>query len=121
MLPNVVHEFYPFCRADGNTRAQLQAAAATAAELGLEVAPVELRYTGAFYVGSLSFRVVDPTAAEGPFNVKAEVRGILLSLTPAHPPTPAPPLSHYFAPGTSRAHSVFQRDPRTVKCRYAGV
>ena len=54
----------------GNTRSQLDAAAATAAELGLELAPVELQYEAFFNVGSMSLRVVDPVAA----HVKAEVR-----------------------------------------------
>lgn len=58
----------------GTSRAQLDAAAATAAELGLELAPVEIQYTTAFDLGSVSFRIVDPAAAEGAFQVKAEVR-----------------------------------------------
>lgn len=59
----------------GTSRSQLDAAAATAAELGLELAPVELQYTGAFDFGSMSFRVVDPSAAaEDAVHVKAEVR-----------------------------------------------
>ena len=45
-----------------------------AAELGLELAPVELQYTAAFDLGSMSFRVVDPSAAaEDAVHVKAEV------------------------------------------------
>lgn len=60
----------------GTTRAQLDAAAATAAELGLELAPVELQYRVFFSVGNVSFRVVDPSAA----HVKAEVRCALLHL-----------------------------------------
>lgn len=55
------------------TRPQLDAAAATAAELGLELAPVELQYTTSFALGSMSLRVVDPTAVEGASHVKAEV------------------------------------------------
>lgn len=59
----------------GTSRSQLDAAAATAAELGLELAPVELQYTAAFDFGSMSFRVVDPSAAaEDAVHVKAEVR-----------------------------------------------
>lgn len=59
----------------GTSRSQLDAAAATAAELGLELAPVELQYTTAFDLGRMSFRVIDPSAAaEDAFRVKAEVR-----------------------------------------------
>ncbi|CAN0386795.1 unnamed protein product, partial [Ectocarpus fasciculatus] len=58
----------------GTSRSQLDAAAATAAELGLELAPVELQYTTAFDLGRMSFRVIDPSAAaEDAFHVKAEL------------------------------------------------
>ncbi|CAM9838088.1 unnamed protein product, partial [Scytosiphon promiscuus] len=58
----------------GTSRSQLDEAAATAAELGLELAPVELQYTTAFDMGSMSFRVVNPSvAAEDAFHVKAEL------------------------------------------------
>lgn len=64
-----------WCFPGGTSRSQLDAAAATAAELGLELAPVELQYTAAFDLGSVSFRVVDPSAAaEDAVHVKAEVR-----------------------------------------------
>lgn len=58
----------------GTSRSQLDAAAATAAELGLELALVEYQYTTAFDLGTVSFRVVDPSAAEEVVRVKAEVR-----------------------------------------------
>lgn len=58
----------------GTSRSQLDAAAATAAELGLELALVEYQYTTAFDLGTVSFRVVDPSAAEEAVRVKAEVR-----------------------------------------------
>lgn len=69
----------------GTTRAQLDAAAATAAELGLELAPVELQYRVFFTVGNVSFRVVDPSAA----HVKAEVRWTLVGVLHLHL-SPAP-------------------------------
>lgn len=65
----------------GTSRSQLDEAAATAAELGLELAPVELQYTTAFDMGSMSFRVVDPSvAADDAFHVKAEVRFTALTV-----------------------------------------
>lgn len=74
----------------GTSRSQLDAAAATAAELGLELAPVELQYTAAFDFGRMSFRVVDPSAAlEDAFHVKAEVR---LTSTPSTAQTRRTPL-----------------------------
>lgn len=72
----------------GTSRSQLDAAAATAAELGLELAPVELQYTAAFDFGRMSFRVVDPSAApEDAFHVKAEVRSTPTSSTAQVYPT----------------------------------
>lgn len=59
--------------AGGESRTQLDEAAATAAELGLELAPVEFHYTGSFTLGNVSCRVVDPTAVERSYGVKAEV------------------------------------------------
>lgn len=73
----------------GTSRSQLDAAAATAAELGLELAPVELQYTTAFDLGRMSFRVIDPSAAaEDAFHVKAEVRS---GIAPSIPPPCVPP------------------------------
>lgn len=68
-----LHTFSMFSSTGGESRVQLDAAAATAAELGLELAPVELNYTTAFDFGNLSFRVVNPTAAESTLRTKAEV------------------------------------------------
>lgn len=83
-----------FYLSGGTSRSQLDTAAATAAELGLELAPVELQYTGAFDFGRMSFRVVDSSAApEDAFHVKAEVRCTLYfrpSFPPLKPALPRP-------------------------------
>lgn len=72
MAPFFTHAYWSV--SGGESRTQLDEAAATAAELGLELAPVEFHYTGAFDLGNVSFRVVDPTAVETAHGVKAEVR-----------------------------------------------
>lgn len=62
-----------FATTGGESRVQLDAAASTAAELGLELAPVEFHYSASFDFGKVSLRIVDPAAAETTLHVKAEV------------------------------------------------